>query len=351
MQARWMSSAARAALIAAALAVTAPAQPQTAEPNQAVLTYKGADRDKRVLEKAKQEGTVSVYTSLSPPDAKPIVAAFEARYGVKVEMWRAQSEGVVQRVLSEARAKRSGVDVVETNGPEMESLAREQVLSEFYSPSFKDLPPEVFPKHRLWVPDRLNFYVVAYNTNKVRAEEIPKTYEGFLDPKWKGRLTLEANDSEWMGDLVHLWGEKRTMDFFHRLAENKPELRKGHILLMQLIASGEVEVGLASYYGNAASAKLRGGAIGWAPVEPVIARPQGIGISRTAPHPNAALLFADFMLSPEAQNMLGARGRGPVSRAAKSDTSSMKYVMSDPGVILDESGKWEPLWDKFFLSR
>jgi len=63
------------------------------------------------------------------------------------------------------------------------------------------------------------------------------------------------------------------------------------------------------------------------------------------------LLFADFMLSPAAQNMLGKRGRGPVSRAAKSETSSLKYVMSDPSVILDESHKWEPLWDKFFLSK
>lgn len=351
MQATRMNNFTRAALVAAAFAVSVPAQAQTAGPNEALLMYKGADRDQRVLEKAKQEGTVSVYTSLSPTDAKPIVAAFEAKYGVKVDMWRGQSEGVVQRVLTEARAKRNAVDVIETNGPEMESMAREKVLSEFHSPSFKDLPPNVFPKHHLWVPDRLNFYIVAYNTNKVKADEIPKTYEGFLDPKWKGRLALEVNDSEWMGDLVHVWGEKRAMDFFRRLAENKPELRKGHILLMQLIASGEVEVGLASYYGNAASAKLRGGAVQWAAVDPVIARPQGIAISRTAPHPNAALLFADFMLSPEAQNMLGKRGRGPVSRAAKSETSSLKYVMSDPSVILDESGKWEPIWDKFFLSK
>lgn len=351
MQARWMSNVARAALCAAALAVAAAAQPQTAEPSQAVLMYKGADRDKRVLEKAKHEGTVSVYTSLSPNDAKPIVAAFEAKYGVKVDMWRGQSEGVVQRVLSEARARRSAVDVVETNGPEMESLAREQVLSEFYSPNFKDLPADVFPKHRQWVPDRMNFYVVAYNTNKVRADEIPKSYEGFLDPKWKGRIALEANDSEWMGGIVHAWGEKRGMEFFRRLAELKPELRKGHILLMQLIASGEVEVGLASYYGNAASAKLRGGAVQWAAVEPVIARPQGIGISRSAPHPNAALLFADFMLSPDAQTLLGKSGRGPVSRTVKSETSSLKYVMSDPAAILDESSKWEPLWEKHFMNK
>jgi len=351
MQARWMSALAGMALAAAGWMLSTTAQPQTAEPAASVLMYKGADRDKRVLDKAKQEGTVSVYTSLSPTDAKPIVSAFEAKYGVKVDMWRGQSEGVVQRVVSEARARRAAVDVVETNGPEMESIAREKVLAEFYSPAFKDLPAEVFPKHRQWVPDRLNFYIVAYNTNKVKADEIPKTYEGFLDPKWKGRIALEANDSEWMGGLVHAWGEKRAMDFFTRLTANKPELRKGHILLMQLIASGEVEVGLAAYYGNAASAKLRGGAVQWAAVDPVIARPQGIGIARNAPHPNAALLFADFMLSPQAQTLLGNAGRGPVSRAVKSETGSLRYVMSDPSVILDESGKWEPLWDKFFLSK
>ena len=351
MQAKWTSALARMALVAAMLGLTVGTHAQNAESNQAILLYKGADRDKKVLEKARQEGTVSVYTSLSPTDAKPIVAAFEAKYGVKVDMWRGQSEGVVQRVLTEARGKRNTVDVIETNGPEMESMAREKVLAEFYSPYFSDLPAGAIPQHRLWVPDRLNFYIVAYNTQKVRADEIPKSYEGFLDPKWKGRLALEANDSEWMGGIVHSWGEARGMDFFRRLAEQKPQMRKGHILLLQLIASGEVEVGLAAYYGNAASSKRRGAPVDWVAVDPVIARPQGIAIARDTPHPHAALLFADFMLSPQAQQMLAERGRGPVSRAAKSDTSSLKYVMSHPSTILDESDKWQQLWEKLFFSK
>jgi iron(III) transport system substrate-binding protein len=351
MQATWMTTLMRVTLAVAMLGMAAGAQAQSAEPNQTVLLYKGADRDKRLLDKARQEGTVSVYTSLAPTEAKPLVEAFEAKYGIKVEMWRGQSEGVVQRVIAEARGKRYAVDVVETNGPEMESLAREQVLSEFHSPHLADLPSDVIPKHRQWMPDRLNFYVVAYNTRKVKREDIPKTYEGFLDPKWKGRIALEANDSEWMGGVVHTWGETRGMEFFRRLSELKPELRKGHILLMQLVASGEVDLALGAYYANAASTKQRGGAVDWAPVEPVIARPQGIGIARNAPHPNAALLFADFMLSPQAQGMLGAMGRGPASRAAKSDTTSLKYVMSQPSVILDESDKWQQLWEKFFMSK
>ncbi|MEO5845000.1 MAG: extracellular solute-binding protein [Caldimonas sp.] len=320
-------------------------------PNQAVFMYRGADREARLIERARQEGSVSVYTSLAPTEAAPLVEAFEKKHGIKVQMWRGLSDGVVQRVVSEARAKRNAVDVIETNGPEMESLAREQVLGEFYSPYFADLPAHVIPKHGLWVPDRLNFFVVAYNTAKVKAADLPKTYEGFLDPKWKGRIALEATDAEWMGGVVKAWGNTRGMAFFNKLGETRPSLRKGHVLLAQLIASGEVEVGLTAYHANVQSFKKRGAPIDWAPVEPVIARPQGIGVARFAPHPHAALLFADFMLSPEAQEMLSGMGRSPSSRTVKSDTSSLVYVMSDPAVVLDENDKWQQLWDKLFVGK
>ena len=151
--------------------------------------------------------------------------------------------------------------------------------------------------------------------------------------------------------MVKTWGEARGMAFMRKLADMKPDMRKGHVLLAQLIASGEVEVGLTAYHANAESFKKRGAPVAWAPVEPVIARPQGLGVLRQAPHPNAALLFADFLLSPEAQSMLAGMGRTPVSRAVKTDTSGLRYVMSDPAVVLDENDKWQGLWDKFFLGK
>jgi iron(III) transport system substrate-binding protein len=266
-------------------------------------------------------------------------------------MWRGLSDGVVQRAVGEARGRRHAVDVIETNGPEMESLAREHVLTEFHSPHLVDIPADIHPRHRQWIPDRLNLFVVAYNPGKVRAEELPRSYEGFLDPRWKGRLALEATDAEWMGSVVRTWGEPRGLEFFRRLAGMQPQLRKGHVLLVQLIASGEVDVGLTAYYANAASASHRGAPVAWAAVEPVIARPQGIGIARQAPHPNAALLFADFMLSPQAQGILARQGRVPVSRAVKAETSGLSYTMSDPGVVLDENDKWQQLWDKLFIKK
>ncbi len=336
---------------ACALAAGVGASAQPADPHRAVYQYRGADRDARLVERAKQEGSVSVYTSLAPTEAAPLVEAFEKKYGLKVQMWRALSDAVVQRAVSEARGKRHAADVIETNGPEMEALAREQLLAPFFSPALADLPPAALPAHGMWVPDRLNFFVVAYNTRKLKPDDLPKTYEGFLDPKWKGRIALEATDAEWMGGVVKAWGEARGMAFMRKLAEMKPEMRKGHVLLAQLIASGEVEVGLTAYHANAESFKKRGAPLDWAGVQPVIARPQGIGVLRQAPHPNAALLFVDFMLSREAQTMLAEMGRTPVSRAVKSDASGLDYVLSDPAVVLDENDKWQALWDKLFLGK
>ena len=350
MHAGWTRPLIRFAL-SLCLCASAAAQTPPPSPNAAVYGYKGADRNARLLERARAEGTVSIYTSLAPTEAGPLAEAFEKKTGVKVQLWRALSDGVVQRAVSEMRGKRYAVDVIETNGPEMESLAREQVLAEFHSPNLADIPPAIIPKHGQWVPDRLNFFVVAYNTNKVRAADLPKTYEGFLDPKWKGRIALEATDAEWMGGVVKHWGEARGMDYFRKLSVLKPDLRKGHVLLAQLIASGEVEVGLTAYYANVQSFKKRGAPIDWAPVEPVIARPQGIGVARHAPHPNAALLFIDFVLSTEAQEMLAGMGRTPASRAVKTETSGLNYVMSDPAVVLDESEKWQQLWDRLYGSK
>lgn len=319
--------------------------------HQAIYQYKGADRAQRLLERARQEGSVSIYTSLAPTEATPLVEAFEKKHGIKVQLWRGLSDGVVQRTVSEFRSRRHAVDVIETNGPEMEMLARENVLDTFFSPHIAELPAHIVPRHGLWVPDRLNFFVVAYNPRKFKPEDIPKTYEGFLDPKWKGRISLEATDAEWMGGVVKTWGEARGMAFFRRLSEMKPDMRKGHVLLVQLIASGEVDVGLTAYYANAASFKKRGAPVEWAAVDPVIARPQGIGVARHAPRPHAAMLFVDFMLSPEAQAMMADMGRVPVSRAVKADTGIAEYVMSDPAVILDENAKWQGLWDRHFMGK
>lgn len=303
------------------------------------------------IARAKQEGSVVLYTSLAPTESRPLSEAFEKKYGIKVELWRALSDKVVQRVVTEAQARRYSVDVVETNGPEMEMLAREHLLAESHSPYAADLPAAAIPPHRTWMPDRMNYFVVGYNTQKVKRSEIPATYEGFLDPRWKGRIGIEATDVEWMATLVKTWGNEKGLDYFRKLAAMRPDMRKGHILLAELVAAGEVPVGLTMYSSNIESLKRKGAPIDFVPVQPVAARPQGIGVAKNAPHPDAAILFADFVLSPEGQRLFESLGRVPASTKVKSALNDFPFTLIEPATVLDEAARWEKLWNELFFQK
>lgn len=329
----------------AGLVSQAPAPAST----DSVFRYRGADRDARLVERAKREGSVVLYTSLAPTESQPLADAFQKKYGVRVVLWRALSDQVVQRSVTEARARRHAVDVIETNGPEMEMLAREKLLGEIHSPFLADLPASAIPAHRTWFPDRFNFIVVAFNTTKVQRSEIPATYEGFANPRWKGRIAVEATDAEWMATIVKTWGAAKGTEYFRKLAELRPGVRQGHILLANLVVAGEVPVGLTAYHSNVVPLKRKGAPIDFVPVQPVVARPQGIGAARNAPHPNAALLFVDFVLSPEGQRLFESLGRVPASTRVKSELNNFPFTTIDPVVALDEKDKWEKIWNDLFV--
>lgn len=335
------------ALTASSIATAAPAN--APGPNDALYMYKGADRNQKLLEAAKKEGTLTLYTSLSSGESTPLIAAFEKKYGIKIVLWRALGLQVAQRSITEGQAGRNSVDVIETNGSNVEQVAREGLLSEYHSPYFADLPADAFPPSRLWVSDRSNFFVVAYNTNKVKREDLPKDYTGFLDPKWKGQLSIESSDVEWMATIIKKMGPEKGNKFFKDLAATKPQMRAGHILLAQMVGAGEVPVALTVYNGEVESLKRKGTPIDWVAVQPAVGRPLGLGVAKNAPHPNAALLFADFILSPETQQLYADLGRIPVNKKIKSELNNFPHVMSDPSTILDENEKWTKLWNELFM--
>jgi iron(III) transport system substrate-binding protein len=304
-----------------------------------------------LVDRAKRDGSLTLYTSLAPTESKPLADAFERKYGIRVQLWRGLSDEVVQRAITEAKGRRYAVDVIETNGPEMEMIAREKLLGELRSAYLTDLPATAIPAHRTWFPDRMNFFVVGYNTAKVKRAEIPSTYEGFADAKWKGRIALEATDSEWMATLIKTTPGNKGADLVRKIAALQPALRKGHVLLASLVAAGDVPVGLAMYNSNIETLKRKGAPIDYVPVQPVVARPQGIGVARNAPHPNAAALFAEFVLSPEGQQLFESMGRVPASTKIKSEFNDFPFVVIDPVTVLDEATKWDKQWNELFVRR
>lgn len=348
----WVVGNILALVLTSATVVAAPPAQKSSDnpgPNKQVYMYQGADREQRLLENAKREGTLVLYTSLNLKDSVPITEKFEKKYGIKVSLWRASSEKVVQRAVTEARAGRFTPDVLETNGPEMEILHREQLLEQFQSPHFKEIPPEAFPSHRHYVADRFNFFVIGYNTNLVKPGDVPDKYEDLLNPKWAGKVGIEAGDVDWFGALAKSMGEQKGMAFFRKLAANNPQIRTGHTLIAELVASGEIPLAATLYNHNVERLAQKGAPIKWKPLRPTFGRPNAIGVAKRAPHPHAAMLFVDFMLSREGQEIIKERNRVPSSKAVDTHLNDFPYQMIDPVIVLDESSKWEKLWSELFL--
>src|ERR1700682_2752015 len=183
-----------AAIVLAAMGLAFPAAAQVKANATAtdVAAYGGADRQQKLVEGAKKEGELSIYTSAQSDDMGALVAAFEKKYGIKVSVWRSSSEKVLQRAVTEAQANRHTMDVAETNGPELESMHREKILEAVKSPFLADLIAPAIRPHGEWVGTRLNVFVQAYNTGLVKKDELPKTWEDLANPKWKGKLGIET---------------------------------------------------------------------------------------------------------------------------------------------------------------
>ena len=147
---------------------------------------------------AKKEGSLTLYSSAQVAVMTAVGEAFQKKYGVKVDLWRGASEQIFQRVQAEARAGRLVADVMETAGPSMEAARRGQLLQDIVTPVTAELMPEAYAAQRPWIVSRLSVFTIAYNTNLVRQADVPASYDGLLDPKWKGKLGIEADDNNWL---------------------------------------------------------------------------------------------------------------------------------------------------------
>jgi len=314
-------------------------------------SYTGADRTEKLIAGARKAGIVTVYTSANTEDMAVLGDAFEKKYGVKVRVWRASSEQVVQRGVTEARGGRFDADVFETGGAAMESLHREKLLQEVKSPALSDLNPAALTSHGEWTGTRFNVFVAAYNTRLVRRDELPKSYDDLLDPKWKGKLGIEADDSDWFGALMGQLGEERGLKLFRAIVTaNGISVRKGHTLLANLIISGEVPFAITTHAYRVEQLKKKGAPVDWFALPPVIARFEGVGVARRAPHPDAAVLFFDFMLT-DAQELLRDRDYFPATRQARPLPDGISVSFLDPVKDLDESRKWSKAYREVVINQ
>lgn len=269
--------------------------------------YTGPDYEKMLLEGAKKEGKLVWYTSMAGTNYKALAKAFEAKYGVQVEAFRGSSKRLLPRIFGEAESGRHIFDVLETTPPNLMIVRDAKLLGGYASPrlsTYPDFAKQTAGKGLVyWATDRESYMSLTYNKKAIPADAVPRSYGDLLNPALKGKIGLATTTSgnRAIGALIHVKGE----EFADKLKDQEVSLHavSGRALL-DLVVSGEVGVSFSTYRNHAVTAVAKGAPIEWLPLEIVVANAGGFAISGNAPHPNAALLMADFVLGPEGQKIL-----------------------------------------------
>jgi len=320
--------------------------------NLNLMQYEKPDRAEKILEAATKEGTLTLYTAFRPQDLPLIIAPFEAKYGIKVKAWRSGSNNVTQRVVREAAGKRPEVDVIMMPASEMEAVYREKLLQPITSPLTKDLIPIAVPFHKNWATVFMNVTVHSYNTQLIKKEELPKSFNDLLDPKWKGKLGIESKAEEWYSKVISVMGEEKGLKYFRELvAKNGMSARLGASLLHNLVIAGEVPMALTVYIDLPEKDKRAGKPVDWFALDPVVAQGFNVSIAQKAQHPHAALLFYDYMLSPETQKLLASLHYYPANTKVTNPYPNMKIEVIDPVITIDTFGKWTKSFDDVIIKN
>ena len=314
-----------------------------------IAAYEGADRHNMLLEGAKKEGELLVY--FSHPIVLSMVEAFNKKYNLKAKTWRGGSEAGMQRITAEHKAGKHEWDIVLNPAHDCESLAREKLVVEVRSPYHQDVIKEGLPAHRQWAAFNMDVFTAAYNTKLLKKEDLPKSYEDLLDPKWKGKLAVEANDHAWYGALLADMGEERGAKLFERLiATNGLSVRKGHSLLAGMVAAGEVPLALTVYSWNAPQLTRKGAPIETHYIQPLFAIMSAVAMSSNAPHPHAAALFYDFVFS-EGQKIMSEADYVTSNKKLDSHMRNIQYKVIEPAEFLKQQDKWFKMYDEAIIKK
>lgn len=311
-----------------------------------VAAYNQPDREKVLYEGAKKEGRLMWYTSLTGGPNTEAPKVFEAKYsGIKLEVYRGNSDAIVQRVLQEAQAKRFLVDTIETTFPVLKVMQEYKLLAPYFSPhltQYSDDAKEKTDKGLVyWTTDRESYIGLAYNTNAVRGNAVPKSFDDLLKPELKGKIGFATTDTG--ARVIAAMLKAKGAEFVQKLKMQDISLHSvsGRAIL-DMVISGELGVSPTVFLSHSRVSIAKGAPIKWLPMELVPANAGGVAIPANAPHPHAALLFADFLLSPEGQKFLGKFG---LDSALNKPDFKRFYVEAGMTAMQyeKENEKWEKL--------
>ena len=322
-----------------------------------------ADRQKILLEGAKKEGKISWYTTLIVDQVvRPVKEAFEKEYPfLQVEFFRGNAERLVQKMFAEYQAKRYDVDIIDgTVSPTM--VHRANLLQRFYSPVLADYPAELKDAQGYWGSTNLYFFATGYNTRMVKPNEVPKTYEDLLNPRWKGQMIWSTSRGSgapiMIGTILNTMGPEAGKAYLQKLkAQNIAKSTASNRQILDLTIAGEYPLSLHIFNHHAYISKSAGAPVDWQPHEPVTATIQTIALAKNTPHPHAAMLLLDFVMSEKGQKVFQQANYLPSHPKVPAKQPDLKpgggrfkrayYI--NPDVQYDKGNEWVEYFNNVFM--
>ena len=310
-----------------------------------LAAYNKPDREKVLYEGAKKEGRLMWYTSLTGGPNTDAPKVFAAKYpGVQLEVFRGASEAIIQRVLQEAQAKRFLVDTIETTFPVLKVMQEYKLLAPYFSPHLAKYPDEAKEKAEkgltYWTTDRESYIGLAYNTNSVQGGAVPKSFDDLLNPELKGKIGFATTDTG--ARVIAAMLKSKGPEFLQKLKTQQVALHSvsGRAIL-DMVISGELGVSPTVFLSHSRVSISKGAPIKWVPMDLVPTNAGGVALPANAPHPHAALLFGDFLLSPEGQKFLGKYGLDSAM-----NRPDFKRFYAEAGMSAAQYEKENEKWEK-----
>jgi iron(III) transport system substrate-binding protein len=341
-----------AAGVLAALALLAGVAPASAQRSvEAIVNDTAPDRQKRLEEGARREGTLLLYTTGT--QIKPLLDRFLQKYPfLKVELARSSSADTARKVIEEYRAGYEKVDAFELASHGLVVPRDENILQPFQSPEFAAFDPDAIEARRHWVVVRESFTGIGFNTTLLPADKAPRTYQALLDQQWKGRMAISGVSTtavNWVGTMVITEG----IDFVRKLGQQNIRIyNMTGRALANLMSSGEVVLSPTIYNSHVEASARKGAPLAWIAPGSVPVTDTGVAIARKAPHPHAAMLLVDFLMSREGQLIYQELGYDSARRdVATSGAPVKKLYLANRTNYISEYESWMKLYQAAFVRR
>lgn len=335
---------ARAAMLTLLCSLVFKAAPVVAAPAEEALAKLNrlapAERQAALIKEAKNEKSVIWYAPMNREDLRQFTAAFETEYPfLKVEVLTGGPQSLLNRILTEHRAGRYNYDTLNIRSSALYTLKKAGAIGRYESPFRRGLRPGFYDKDGYFNGIWASLMVYLYNTKQVNRAQAPRTIDDLLQPKWKGKMGMDQDADDWLAALLEYYGDDKGKQIARSLGAQQLNIRNGRTLVSQLVAAGEFPIQVDAHHHEAVALRKAGAPVDYVFPEPFIPvkSVSSFVMSSQPPHPHAAALLVDFMLSKKGQEIAFKQRRWP---AFKELASGGPDDVGNRNTLVPDAEKW-----------